>query len=128
MFHLRTLFVSLLASAALISGAWAQSPSQAPSQTTATIHGVMSDDSGAVVPAANVTLTGRGVTKTAQTQADGTYTFSGVAPGQYHVKAAFPGFAPVDKAVTVAAGGNLNVPLQLAIAAEKQEITVNESA
>lgn len=124
MFHVRTLFVSLLAAAALISGA----PAQSPSQSTATIHGVMSDDSGAVVPAANVTLTGRGVNKTAQTQADGTYTFSGVAPGQYHVKVTFPGFAPVDKPVAVAPGASVDVPIQLTIAAEKQEITVNESA
>src|SRR3954447_13277734 len=120
MFHLRTLFVCLLGAALLISGAQAQS--------SGTVRGVMTDDSGAVVPAANVTLTGSGVNKTAQTQADGTYTFTGVAPGQYHVKVAFPGFAPVDKAVNVTAGGRLDVPLQLTVAAEKQEITVNESS
>src|SRR4051812_38706069 len=120
MFQLRTLFVCLLATALLIGGAHAQSGG--------TIRGVMTDDSGAVVPAASVTLTGGGANKTAQTQADGTYTFSGVAPGQYHVKVAFPGFAPVDKPVTVAPGANLSVPIQLAIAAGKQEITVNEAA
>src|SRR5436305_15352064 len=118
MFHLRNLFVCLLAAAILISGA--------PAQSTSTIRGIMTDDSGAVVPAANVTLTGAGVNKTAQTQADGTYTFSGVAPGQYHVKVTFPGFAPVDKPVTVGAGANLSVPVQLTIATGKQEITVAE--
>src|SRR5215467_2707874 len=119
MLHLRTARVFLFA-AILISGAWAQS--------MGTIHGVMTDNSGAVIPAATVTLTGRGATKTAQTQADGTYTFTGVAPGQYHVKVTFPGFAPVDQAVTVAGGTNLNVPIQLTVSAEKQEITVNESS
>ncbi len=63
---------------------------------TGTVRGTMTDDSGAVIPAANVTLTGNGVTKTAQTQADGTYMFQGLAPGQYTVKVAFPGFAPVE--------------------------------
>jgi len=96
-------------------------------QSTGTVHGVMTDDSGAVIPAANVTLAGSGATKTAQTQADGTYTFTGVAPGQYHVRVSFPGFAPVDKPVAVTAGGNLNVPIQMNVSAEKQEITVNES-
>ena len=120
MFHLRTLIVCLLATALSISGARAQS--------AGTVRGVMTDDSGAVVPAANVTLTGAGVNKTAQTQADGTYTFSGVAPGQYHVKATFPGFAPVDMPVTVGAGANLSVPIQLSIATGKQEITVAEAA
>src|SRR5882724_4797876 len=105
MFHLRTLFVCLLAAALLISGALAQSGGA--------IRGVMTDDSGAVVPAANVTLTGSGVNKTAQTQADGTYTFTGVAPGQYHVKVAFPGFVPVDKPIAIAPGANVNVPIQL---------------
>src|SRR5436190_11065284 len=120
MFHLRTLFVCLLAAALVISGAHAQS--------AGTIRGVMTDDSGAVVPAANVTLTGSGVNKTAQTQADGTYTFTGVAPGQYHVKVAFPGFAPVDKPVTVAPSATLSMPIQLTIATGKQEITVAEAA
>src|SRR5215470_3794899 len=105
MLHLRTVRVFLLA-AILLGGALAQS--------TGTIHGVMTDNSGAIIPAANVTLAGNGATKTAQTQADGTYTFTAVAPGQYHVKVSFPGFAPVDQAVTVAGGTNLNVPIQLA--------------
>src|SRR3954462_5906604 len=120
MFHLRTLYVSLLGAALLISGAQAQS--------AGTIRGVMTDDSGAVVPAANVTLTGSGVNKTAQTQADGTYTFTGVAPGQYQVNVAFPGFAPVDKPVTVAPSATLSMPIQLTIATGKQEITVAEEA
>src|ERR1035438_8668647 len=79
---------------------------------------------GGVIPAANVTLTGKGVTKTAQTQVDGSYVFPGLAPGQYTVKVAFPGFAPINKAVNVTAGGNLVVPIQLVLASEKQEITV----
>ncbi|MCU1235508.1 MAG: Cna domain protein, partial [Candidatus Solibacter sp.] len=102
----------------------------APAQPgTGTIRGTMTDDSGAIIPAANVTLTGaKGVAKTAQTQADGTYVFQGVAPGQYNVKVAFPGFAPVNKTVTVTPGGNVDVPIQMVVAAEKQEITVAEQA
>jgi hypothetical protein len=119
MLHFRTVRVFLL-TATLLCSAWAQN--------TGTIHGVMTDNSGAIIPAANVTLTGNGATKTAQTQADGTYTFNGVAPGQYHVKVTFPGFTPVDQPVTVTANGNLNVPIQLTVSAEKQEITVNEAS
>src|ERR1035438_8386773 len=68
---------------------------------TGTLRGTMTDDSGAVIPAANVTLTGKGVTKSAQTQADGTYVFQGLAPGQYAVRAVLPGFAAFNKAVNV---------------------------
>ena len=91
------------------------------------MKGVLSDDSGAVIPSASVSLTGNGVQKAAVTQNDGTYTFSGLAPGQYTVKATFPGFAPVSKAVTVD-GGTVQLPLQLTVTAEKQEVTVSAEA
>src|ERR1039457_218023 len=95
---------------------------------TGTLRGTMTDDSGGVIPAANVTLTGKGVAKTAQTQVDGSYVFQGLDPGQYTVKVAFPGFAPINKPVNVTAGGNLVVPIQMVVAADKQEITVADQA
>ncbi|MEO8370523.1 MAG: TonB-dependent receptor [Candidatus Solibacter sp.] len=118
--YLRRSLVLLLVAALSLASAFAQS--------TGTVHGAMTDDSGAIIPAAVVNLTGKGVTKSAQTQADGTYTFTGLAPGQYTVKAAFPGFAAVNKTVTVNAGGNLDVPIQMVVAADKQEITVAAEA
>ena len=116
MLQLRT-YCALLFAAFLAGSCWAQ---------TGTVRGVMTDDSGAVVPAASVTLTGNGKTLNAQTQVDGTYSFTAVPPGQYHVKATFPGFAPVDKAVTVSTAP-VDVAIQLTVSASKQEITVNES-
>jgi hypothetical protein len=93
---------------------------------TGTLRGTMTDDSGAVIPAAIVTLTGKGVTRSVQTQVDGTYVFQGVAPGQYAVKAALPGFAVLNKAVNVTAGSNAALPLQMVLAANTEEITVAE--
>ena len=100
----------------------------AAQQTTGTVKGVLADDSGAVIPAATVTLTGQGAAKTIQSQGDGSYTFSGVVPGDYTVAVAFAGFAPFTKAVTVTAGGTVQVPMQLAVRAEKQEVTVQAEA
>jgi hypothetical protein len=97
-------------------------------QTGGTLRGTMTDDSGAVIPAARITLTGVGSTKTAQTQADGTYVFQGLAPGQYTVHVTFPGFAAVNKPVTITAGGSLVVPIQMNVSAEKQSVTVNSEA
>jgi len=119
--NLRRIFFLLFAAALLVGSALAQS-------NTGTVKGVLTDDSGAVIPAATVTLTGGGATKTAQTQADGSYTFSGVTPGQYTVNVTFPGFAPVAKPVTVASGAATQVPLQLAVTVEKQEVTVAAEA
>ena len=122
MFNLRRLCFFLLAAVLMVSGAPAQ-------QTTGTIKGVLTDDSGAVIPAASVALTGAGgLQKTAQTQADGSYTFVGLAPGQYTVKAAFPGFAPFEKVVSVAAGSGIQLPIQMSIKAEKEEISVAAEA
>ena len=97
-------------------------------QSTGTVKGVLGDDSGAVIPAATVTLTGKGATKTVQSQSDGSYTFSGVTPGDYTVAVTLTGFAPFTKSVTVAAGGTVQVPVQLAVRAEKQEVTVQAEA
>ena len=119
--NLRRICVFLPVVALAISSAIAQTG-------TGTVRGTMTDDSGAVIPAANVTLTGKGGTKTAQTQADGSYVFQGLAPGQYNVKVAFPGFAPIDKPVNVTAGGNVVLPIQLVLAADKQEITVADQS
>ena len=91
---------------------------------TGTVKGTLTDDSGAVIPAATVTLSGNGTTANAQSQADGSYTFSGVRPGSYTVNVNFPGFQPVAKPVTVSAGGSVQVPIQLALVTEKQEVTV----
>ncbi len=91
--------------------------------TSGTVHGVVTDNSGAVVPAATVTLTGNGAEKSAQTQADGSYVFSGLAPGQYTVRMTYPGFTPFEKAVAVSAGV-VQVPIQLALSTEKQQVTV----
>lgn len=95
---------------------------------TGTVRGTMTDDSGGVIPAANVMLTGKGFSKTAQTQVDGSYVFQGLAPGQYAVKVAFPGFATINKAVTVTAGSSVVLPIQMIVAADKQEITVADQS
>jgi hypothetical protein len=120
MANLRRICFLLLAAALTIFTAPAQ-------QTTGIVKGTLLDDSGASVPAANVTLTGPGsakTVKTAQTQADGTYTFSGLLPGQYTMGVVFPGFATISKPVTVAAGQTVTVPVQLSVAAEKQSVEV----
>jgi hypothetical protein len=99
--------------------AWAQ-------QTSGTLKGVLMDDSGAVIPAAKVSLAGGSGTKTVSTQADGSYTFVGLAPGNYTVSVTFPGFATFSKQVTVNAGNSVQFPIQLDISSEKQEVTVQE--
>src|SRR5678815_3168291 len=59
-----------------------------------TILGVVSDESGAVVPAAAVILknTGTNETKSTTTDADGNYSFPALLPGLYSIQITHAGF------------------------------------
>ena len=98
--------------------------SVAYSQPTGTVKGTLTDASGAVIPAATVTITGSGGSRNAQTQADGAYTFDNLAPGQYTVNVTYPGFQPFSKPVSVTPGGTAQAPIQLTLSTEVQKVTV----
>jgi hypothetical protein len=115
-FGKRTLFAALITSVFL---------SVVSAQSTSTIQGSVSDSSGAVIPATAVTLSSPGATRSAQTQADGSYTFAGIAPGPYTISISIPGFNPFTQTVTVASGAVLQAPIQLSIRTDKQQVTVS---
>src|SRR5215213_5574961 len=97
-------------------------------QRTGSLRGQVSDELGALVVGATVTLTAAdGAQKTAVTSAEGTYTFNSLAPGQYTIRVASPGFTPYEKTeVTVAAGPRTTHDVRLVVTLEKQVITVTE--
>ena len=107
----------LLIAAILVTAAYAQ-------PSSGIIKGTLTDDSGAVIPAASVTLSGGGSGSTVQSQMDGVYTFNGIAPGTYTVSVSIPGFTPFSRPVTVTAGNIAQVPVHLSVRMEKQEVTV----
>lgn len=101
--------------------AWSQMAS------TGTVAGLVSDPSGAVVPAATVTLTDKatGHTTTTTTTSTGRYVFSHVTPGVYDLSVAKPGFANAkvpDQSVKVGLTTTVNVPLKLGSASETVEV------
>src|SRR5262245_27761857 len=58
---------------------------------TATLRGTVTDDSGAIVPGAKITLTASsGTASTSVAGADGAYSFTGIAPGDYVAQASAP--------------------------------------
>jgi len=66
-------------------------------QGRASVRGSITDEFGAVIVGATVTLTdANGVKKTATSGADGGYSFTGLAPGKYSISAAAGGFATSD--------------------------------
>jgi Carboxypeptidase regulatory-like domain/TonB dependent receptor len=65
---------------------------------TATISGLVTDESGAVMPGAEVILTNvdRGTVQNTTANNAGIYVFANVQPGQYQVRVHKPGFKQVD--------------------------------
>ncbi len=74
---------------------FAASPAGARQTASATLRGVVSDANGAAVEGARVTATNRatGAARTAVTNDEGAFTFSGLAPGDYEVKVEYEGFS-----------------------------------
>jgi uncharacterized membrane protein len=93
--------------------AWAAFIGAAQTSSTGAIKGVLTDDSGASIPAAMVTVANPAGKQQAQSQADGSYTFPAVQPGDYTLSVSYPGFNPYSKALTVSAGGTEQLPIQL---------------
>src|SRR6266849_5183820 len=100
------------------------------SQARASLRGVTSDEFGAAIVGATVTLTdASGAAKTATTNADGAYIFNGLAPGKYKIHAVATGFAvSPDVDVDVATGRRDPVNLSLKIAAIESQVKVNANA
>src|SRR5579864_217763 len=94
---------------------------------TATLRGVVTDESGAVIPSAKVTANGPNGARSANTGNDGSYTLAGLSPGDYTVEASTAGLVlPEPVQITLSAGVRA-LNLQLKLAATRQEITVQES-
>src|SRR5687767_7821329 len=96
-------------------------------QNRGTLRGVITDEMGAVIVGANVTLTdASGVEKKTTTNAEGVYNYAGLPPGKYSLQANAPGFAPSeDKQVDVIAGRQtLDLTLKVTI---EEKVTVQET-
>src|SRR5438132_4084979 len=94
-------------------------------QSTGQVTGVVKDSTGAALPDATVTVTGAdGAKHEASTSPDGSYTVSGLPPGNYSVSAAHVGFrTALQQKQAVAAGGTLTVDFTLETELS-EEITV----
>src|SRR5688500_14112162 len=95
-------------------------------QGRGTLRGVVNDEFGAVVVGATVTLTdAAGAAKTAITNNDGVYTFSGLAPGKYTVSGTATGFAISEPTeVEIGAGQRQTANLTLKVTIEEQKVTI----
>lgn len=116
-----TLFVFLLFAA----------PAYCQGSGSATIAGTVTDASGAVVPAAAVTIrnTDTGIERKTQTSDAGRYNAAFLPPGHYEVLGGKSGFATmIQKDLTLQVGQTLEINLALAVQMTQQEVTVTGQA
>jgi hypothetical protein len=96
-------------------------------QSTGTLSGVVTDESGASLPAALVEVTspGTGLVRTATSGADGFYTLPLLPPGLYDLKASLGGFTTlIRRGVRVTGSETSRVNLGLKVGARSEDVTV----
>ena len=99
-------------------------------QFTASIQGVVQDQSGAGVAKVKVDLlnTATGVITVATTDESGNYRFISLAPGNYKITAESAGFSKSEATVTLLTEQNLNVPLSLKVGSVSESVIVSTEA
>jgi len=94
---------------------------------TGALAGKVTDETGAVVPKAKVTLAGpAGPIKTTTSGDDGSYSFSGLTLGDYAIEASAPDLTVQAVKVSVKIGAQV-LNLQLKVASTVQQVTVKEN-
>lgn len=97
-------------------------------QRAGSLRGQVTDELGALVVGATVTLVGaNGAQKNATTNNEGVYTFNNVSPGAYTLRVVSPGFTTYEKTeLAIASGPRTTHDVQLVVTLEKQVITITE--
>jgi hypothetical protein len=100
----------------------------AQTSTTGDIAGVVSDPSAAVVTGVPMTLKNvdTGSSTSTTTNAQGSYNFSLLPPGNYLVVVNAVGFQKVTKPVTVTLGTSTTVNLQLSLSSQNETVEVTD--
>ncbi len=99
-------------------------------QPPASLRGNVTDPSGAGVPGASVTVTGpEGFVRVVETSSNGAYAITSLPPGVYTLRISAPGFSLFEvMPLELTAARATTADARLTVAAEKQEVTVADTA
>ena len=95
-----------------------------------TIQGKVTDQTGALIPGATVTVTQQGTnsTQTVTTNEDGEYVFAQLQPGTYAMKIEAPSFkTAVNSEVTLETDQNLRFDIKLEAGNVSETVTVEDT-
>src|SRR5262249_29235684 len=98
--------------------------------TSGTVSGTVKDESGAVIPGAEVALTNRstGVSRTIVTDDKGSFIVPGLLPGPYEARASLSGFQPVAEQFELTVAANASLSLVLKVGGAQENVTVSGNA
>jgi hypothetical protein len=109
----------------------AAAPAAGQGGVTSTISGIVTDNTGAVIPGANVTAVHKatGVSQEGISNSDGSFAFPSMQPGTYTVTVALTGFRTVViNDVVLTSGSPANLRATLEIGALSEQVTVTSSS
>jgi carboxypeptidase family protein len=114
-----------LTAAVLVAFLALSAPGAQSGTAKGSLHGIVTDPSGAAIPGASVFVSdGHGEEEVA-TNETGQYTVPGLAPGHYRVQIHSAGFSAFEKSgLVISAGYETEGDAQLVLSAVKNEITV----
>jgi hypothetical protein len=122
---------SVLAAAALAILALIPRPARSQGETTSAISGQVTDETGAAIGGAHVSIANveNGLKRSVETDEAGRFNFPQLTPGTYAVQASAAGFEQRRiQGVSAALGRTTAVTLTLGVEAARQEVTVTEQA
>ena len=109
----------------LLAGFLAVASLHAQNPATGSLHGQVTDPSGAAIPGATVTIAAAAKPVSTTTNGDGNFSLKGIPPGRYSVTASSTGFAAYhNDNVIITSGQSQNLPITLTIAVEEQKVVV----
>jgi hypothetical protein len=106
-------------------------PTFAQSATSGAVIGTVNDQTGAVIPKADVQLTNveTNATQSQSTNGVGTYAFPNVAPGNYKITVKLAGFRTASISdVIVEVNKSVTVPIKLDVGSDKEVVEVTATA
>ena len=106
-------------------------PAQTTPATTGTLRGHILDQTGALIPGAQITVTtSKGTTVgTGTASASGTYVVHGLPAGSYVVQVTYTGFAPfVSEPIPLAAGQSKSLEIKMAVETTQQQVVVTDES
>ena len=91
------------------------------------VSGVVTDDSGGVLPGATVKVEGQGIERTVYADSEGRFSLGGLAAGSYRLKATLSGFETLERTVEVGGAVADLGTMQLEIAGLGETVVVSAS-